>query len=172
MFERASTNLLRAGQSLLRQLIPAELSVGLVQLIVDVAEVIQSCRFLKSGNSISELSHAHIRRTQQAAGLVQIGLKLHRTTQKRHRLIVLVVEDVETPEEIKGLGTRRIERNGFLQFTLGVFVRTIIEVELSKGFVQLCLIRPQLKGCLVFFDGCISILAEGEIFGTQFVGSP
>ena len=59
-FKRASTDILRAREGLLSEFGFAEPSIRLVQLIMDVSEMIQLRRFLKPGNRIRELSHAHI----------------------------------------------------------------------------------------------------------------
>ncbi len=60
MFKRAATNILRARQSLLREFGFAELSIRLVQLVMDVTHMIQRRRLLESRHRFGKLSHAYI----------------------------------------------------------------------------------------------------------------
>src|ERR1035441_401068 len=72
-FKGTSSDILRALQGLLREFGFAELSIRHVQLIMDVAVMIQRGRLLESWNRIGKLSHAHVCRPQEPAGFIQVG---------------------------------------------------------------------------------------------------
>src|SRR5260370_1229496 len=78
-FKRASTEILRARQRFLREFCLAELPIGQIQLIMDVAVMVRRSRLLEFRDGIGKLSQMHVRGPQQAAGFSQIRLKSQRT---------------------------------------------------------------------------------------------
>ena len=67
---------------------------------------------------------------------------------------------------------RGIQRQCYLQLTLGIVIRMIDEVKFPKRFVKFRLIGPQLQSCMKLFEYTVEILAKGVAFGTQLVSTP
>src|SRR6266478_8775032 len=122
VLKRASTEILRASQCFLREFSLAELLVSQEQLIVDISVMVQRSGLLKLGDRIGKLSQAHVRGSQQAAGVSRIRLKPHGALQIREGLFILAILDVEASKEIKRVRARRIQSQGALQFRLRLAV--------------------------------------------------
>src|SRR5215467_3987837 len=67
---------------------------------------------------------------------------------------------------------RSIQLDGSLELALRLGIRMIVEVELPEGLVKFRLVGTQLQGRLIFLDSVIEVLAKGESFCTQLVGTP